>query len=65
MLRKKQRLGTKLGNVLIEIPRDFARGEYELQIAIGGGVQPNVQFATELGQDGDYSNLTKLMVISI
>lgn len=49
-------------NVLIEIPNDFARGEYELQIAIGGGDKPSVQFANELAQDGEFYYLLQIKV---
>ena len=38
-------------NVSIELPSDFASGEYELQMAIGGGDKPSVAFANEMDID--------------
>ena len=50
-------------NILMNIPSEFLNGEYELQIAIGGGEYPSVQFANELDQDGEFYNLIKIKII--
>jgi len=50
-------------NISIEIPNEFLNGEYELQIVIGGGEYPNVQFANELERDGEFYFLTKIKII--
>ena len=39
-----------------------ALGEYELQIGIGGGDVPNVCFATDAAQDGNFAILTKMYI---
>ena len=38
----------------IEIPENFVNGKYKLQIAIGGGNKPFVQFANEMERDEEY-----------
>jgi hypothetical protein len=48
--------------VFIEIPSEFANGEYELQIAIGGGDKPSVQFANEIENDGGFYSLVKIKI---
>lgn len=49
-------------NILLEIPSDFATGEYELQIAIEGDDKPSVAFANELETDGNYLLLGKELI---
>jgi hypothetical protein len=44
----------------IALPKDMLRGNYELQVGIGGKGAPSVVFATDALQDGDYSILTEL-----
>ncbi|MBQ8319962.1 MAG: DUF4832 domain-containing protein [Clostridia bacterium] len=46
----------------LSIPKDLLRGEYELQIGIGGNGEESVVFATNAMQDGEYSVLTKITV---
>ena len=43
--------------------KDFEKGEYTLQLAIGGGENPAVQLATEVDFDGLYHNLSKVEII--
>ena len=38
-------------NILMNVPSEFLNGEYELQIAIGGGDKPSVAFANEMDID--------------
>jgi uncharacterized membrane protein len=49
--------------ISIDISSEFLNGEYELQIAIGGGDKPRVQFANELEQDGEFYCLFKMQVV--
>ena len=49
--------------VALQIPASMPKGEYELQIGIGGIGAPSVVFATDAVQDGEYSVLTKLELI--
>ena len=46
----------------LSIPKDLLRGEYELQIGIGGNGEESVVFATNAMQDGEYSVLTKITI---
>ena len=48
--------------VCFDIPNDIDVGEYELQIAIGGGDKPRVSFANELAQDGEFYHLLQVKV---
>ena len=48
--------------ILLDIPSDFANGECELQIAIGGGKYPNVQFANDIENDGECYCLSKIEI---
>ena len=48
--------------VCLDIPNDIDVGEYELQIAIGGGDKPSVAFANELAQDDDYFVFGKVSI---
>ena len=48
--------------IQIRIPVDFPKGEYTLQIGIGGNGEPSVVFATNALQDGDYSILTCIQI---
>ena len=38
------------------------KGEYELQVGIGGNGQPSVVFATDACQDGDYAIVGKVEI---
>ena len=49
--------------VTLKIPASLPKGEYELQIGIGGIGAPSVVFATDAVQDGEYSVLTKLELV--
>lgn len=49
--------------VALQIPASMPKGEYELQIGIGGIGAPSVVFATDAVQDGEYSVLTKLELV--
>ena len=49
-------------NIEIVIPDDMQKGEYELQVGIGGNGQPSVVFATDACQDGDYAIVGKIEV---
>lgn len=53
--------GTYTENVCVDIPAT-AKGSYTLQIALGGGDLPFVNFATELEQDGEWHTLTTIEV---
>lgn len=46
--------------ISIDIPREFANGEYELQIAIGGGKYPIVHFANDIEDDEEFYSLAKI-----
>lgn len=45
-----------------DIANDIARGEYELQIAIGGGDKPSVAFANEMETDDTWFVLGKVTI---
>ncbi len=49
--------------VTLKIPASLPKGEYELQIGIGGNGEPSVVFATDAEQDGDYSVLTDVSIV--
>ena len=49
-------------NIEIVIPDDMQKGEYELQVGIGGNGQPSVVFATDACQDGDYAIVGKVEI---
>ena len=49
--------------VTLKIPASLPKGEYELQIGIGGNGEPSVVFATDAEQDGDYSVLTDVYIV--
>ena len=48
--------------IVLDIPNEFSNGEYELQIAIGGGEYPSVQFADEGETDGAFYSLAKVKI---
>ena len=54
--------GVYTETVCLDISNDMVGGEYELQIAIGGGEYPNVQFANELEKDGEFYFLEKIKI---
>lgn len=47
----------------ISVPGDIPMGEYELQIGIGGGENPEVYFATSADQDGHFAVLGKTVIV--
>ena len=49
-------------NLEIAIPEDMQKGEYELQVGIGGGEDPSVVFATDACQDNDFAIVGKVEV---
>jgi hypothetical protein len=49
-------------NIEISIPKEFAKGEYELQVGIGGKDKPSVVFATDACQDGDFAVVGKVEI---
>lgn len=48
--------------ICLDIPNGMENGEYELQIAIGGGEYPNVQFASEGEKDDNFFLLGKVLI---
>jgi hypothetical protein len=48
--------------IIVEVAETLPKGEYELQIGIGGNGKPSVVFATNASQDGAYSGLTKIAI---
>ena len=54
--------GKHTENFELNIPLNIVSGEYELQIAIGGGELPSVVFATDAKNDGDYLVLAKIHI---
>ena len=48
--------------ICFDIDSDFANGEYELQIAIGGGDMPSVAFANEMETNGEFYSLAKIKI---
>ena len=48
--------------LVLDVPKELEAAEYELQIGIGGGVEPSVVFASDAQQDGDYSVLGKISI---
>lgn len=49
-------------SIQISIPNNLPKGEYQVQIGIGGQGSPSVVFATNAEQDNDYSVLTTVVV---
>ena len=49
-------------SLVITIPNDMQKGEYELQIGIGGGEDPSVVFATDAELDNDYAIVGKVEI---
>ncbi|MBE7084278.1 MAG: DUF4832 domain-containing protein [Clostridiales bacterium] len=54
--------GEHTETVYFDVFDDILHGKYELQIAIGGDKNPNVQFANEGKTDGDYFTLGELLI---
>lgn len=46
-----------------DVASDMPKGEYRLQISIGGGEQPSVAFANEMETDGVWFILGTVKVI--
>lgn len=55
--------GKRTERLELAVPEQMRKGEYELQIGIGGYGAPSVCFATNAKQDGDYAVLTKVELI--
>ena len=45
------------------IPTNIVKGEYGLQVGIGGGNSPSVTFAIDSVFDGDYVELVKIKIL--
>ena len=54
--------GEHMESVEVVLPKDMAKGEYELSVAIGGGNKPIVRFANELENEGEFFRLSNLFV---
>ena len=55
--------GERTEFIEVVLPKDMQSGEYKLQIGIGGGEYPSVQFANEGETDGIFYRLTKIKII--
>lgn len=55
--------GERTEFIEVVLPKDMQSGEYKLQIGIGGGEYPSVQFANEGETDGVFYRLTKIKII--
>ena len=50
-------------NITVELPKNIPKGEFELQIAIGGQREPNVAFATNATRDEEYFVLATVEIV--
>ncbi len=56
-------IGKTTENIAIDLPCCMEKGEYLLEICLGGGEYPTVCFACDAKEDGDYTVLTGVEII--